>query len=68
VLKIDNEKVALTRAEAIMTVRALSKASNVAASTISKIEKGHTEPNLVTIGKLAKALGVSVSSLVKNKD
>ena len=62
-IKVNTDKVILSRAEASMTVRELSKASNVAASTISKIEKGHTEPNLITVGKLAKALGVRVSDL-----
>jgi transcriptional regulator with XRE-family HTH domain len=63
-LKIDIEKIIVARADATMTIRDLSKASKVAVSTISKIEKGHVEPNLVTIGKLAKVLGISVSSLI----
>lgn len=63
-IKVNTDKVILARAEAAMTVRELSKASNVAASTICKLEKGHTEPNLITLGKLAKALGVRVSDLI----
>lgn len=63
-LKVNKEKVILARAQAAMTVRELSNVSSVAASTISKIEKGHVEPNPVTVGRLAKALGVRVSDLI----
>lgn len=67
-LKVNTDNVVLARATAAMTVRELSKASKVATSTINKIEKGHTKPNLVTIGKLAKVLGVKVSDLVEQEN
>ena len=66
-LKVDNNKVILARATAIMTVRDLSKASGVAVSTINKIEKGYIEPNPITLGKLAKALDVPIAEfLIEN--
>jgi DNA-binding XRE family transcriptional regulator len=65
-LKVDSNKLILARANIPMTVRELSKASGVAVSTISKIENGHCEPNLITIGKLAKALNIKVQDLLEN--
>lgn len=63
-LKVDKQKVILARAQAIMTVRELAKESNVAASTISKIENGHIEPNPVTLGRIAKALRIPIENLL----
>lgn len=63
-LKVDTTKMVLARAEAVMTVRELSKVSKVAASTINRIERGHIDPNPVTIGRIAKALNVSVNELI----
>jgi transcriptional regulator with XRE-family HTH domain len=64
-LKVDKNKMVLARAQSIMTIRQLSKMSKVAASTISRIEKGHIDPNPVTVGKIAKALNVSVNELIE---
>jgi transcriptional regulator with XRE-family HTH domain len=63
-LKINKEKVILARAQAAMTIRDLSKVSTVAASTINRIEKGYIEPNPVTIGRIAKALNITVEELL----
>lgn len=65
-LEIDRHKFILARAQAAMTVRELSNAANVAASTITKIERGKSAPNPVTIGKLAKALNVDVTKIIKD--
>jgi transcriptional regulator with XRE-family HTH domain len=63
-IKVDTNKMVLARAQSAMTIRQLSKVSKVAASTINRIEKGHIEPNPVTIGRIAKALNVSVNELI----
>lgn len=63
-LKVNREKFIIARAQATMTVRELSKESNVAASTISRIEKGHIEPNPVTLGRIAKALKISLEEII----
>ena len=42
----------------------LSKISKVAQSSISEYETGGVEPNLRTLIRLAKALGVSVESIL----
>ncbi len=51
------------RAEKQMTVRELAQASGVNKNTISNLEHGLRKPRLVTLGKLADALGVPVEAL-----
>jgi len=63
-LKIDKEKLIMTRAQEAITVRELSELSGVAVSTINRIEKGYIDPNPTTVGKIAKALHVKVKDLV----
>src|SRR5215210_1044423 len=46
-----------------MTLMELEAASGVGASTISKIERGVTQPQAGTLHKLAEALGVEVDQL-----
>lgn len=63
-LKVDRQKVVLARAGAALTTRELANMSSVAVSTISKIENGHIDPNPVTLGRIAKALKISVEELL----
>lgn len=58
------QELRIARAEAEMTLMELEAASGVGASTISKIERGVTQPQVATLHKLAEALGVSVADLV----
>ncbi len=51
-----------------LSVRGLAKMAGVQFSTVHRIETGKMSPRLVTLTKLAKALGVSVSDLVKNRE
>ena len=51
------------RAEAGLTGTALAARSGVTREQISRIEHGHYEPNAATLGKLAKALGVTVEEI-----
>lgn len=46
-----------------MTVKALVEQSGVARSNIERIETGNANPKVETLGKLAKALDVSVHDL-----
>lgn len=62
-LMVNTKKLVLARAQAALTVRELSKKSGVTTSTINRIEKGHIEPNPVTVGKIARALNVPVETL-----
>ena len=57
-------RVKIERARAGLTVDDLSKISKVDRQTISRIEKGMTEPRVSTLGKIAKALNIDVEELV----
>jgi transcriptional regulator with XRE-family HTH domain len=48
-----------------MTLRELSKRAGVSKETISELERGLRHPQMLTIGKLAEALNVSVDELVE---
>lgn len=51
-----------------MSIRALSEKSKVAKSHIEKIEAGETNPTIVTMCKLARALGVPITELFSCDD
>jgi transcriptional regulator with XRE-family HTH domain len=53
----------IARSKAGMTLMELEAASGVGASTISKIERGVSQPQANTLHKLADALGVEVAEL-----
>ncbi len=56
-------KLVYWRAKRGLSVRELEEKSGVAASTISKLEKGKRSPQPSTLGKLATALEVDVTEL-----
>jgi transcriptional regulator with XRE-family HTH domain len=58
------ERLRIARAKAGMTLMELEAASGVGASTISKIERGVTQPQAITLQKLADAVGVEVEELL----
>jgi transcriptional regulator with XRE-family HTH domain len=51
-----------------LTVAELGAAAGISSGMLSKIENGTISPSLATIGALAKALNVSVSSLFAESD
>jgi transcriptional regulator with XRE-family HTH domain len=53
------EKLRLARVEAGMTVREAAEASGRSKDSVSKIERGLQAPTPLTVGKLARAYGVS---------
>jgi transcriptional regulator with XRE-family HTH domain len=57
------QELRIARAKAGMTLMELEAASGVGASTISKIERGVTQPQANTLHKLADGLGVEVGEL-----
>ena len=65
-MKLDLKKLEMAMAEKCYTIQELSKKSSVAVSTISKIFNKGQQPNLWTIGKLARALRVPVKDLIIN--
>ena len=54
-------ELARERARAGLTQRELAEASGVRQETISRLERGHANPALGTVERLARALGLTVS-------
>lgn len=61
------EKIREIRKAKNITINQISKETGLTASFISQFERGKTEASVASIQKIAKALGVSVSSLFNNK-
>jgi transcriptional regulator with XRE-family HTH domain len=66
-MEIDVERIKALRKERVLTVRELAAAAGVSATTVSNIERGQSEAYPGTIRKLATALGVEPSELVKRE-
>lgn len=47
-----------------ISLTALSRKSNIAASSLSRYAKGQIKPNPKNIGKLAEALNVNIDELI----
>lgn len=63
-MKADRDKIRMAMARACMTVKDLENASDTQRQTIHRIlRECSTRP--ATIGRIAKALGVDVSEIVK---
>ena len=56
------------RVQQALSLRALAERSSVAFDTINKLELGHRPARLVTIRKLADALGVEPRELMKGEE
>jgi transcriptional regulator with XRE-family HTH domain len=63
--EVDGQKLRQLRVERALSLRALKEKSGVAYDTINKLENGHRPARLVTIRKLADALGVQPRELIK---
>jgi transcriptional regulator with XRE-family HTH domain len=64
-VEIDVDKLQRLRKQRVMSIGDLSAAAGVHRNTISRIEKDRVEARTSTIRKLAKALEVDPSELVK---
>lgn len=62
-MKINIKNLIIARANAGLTTEEITKMAKISKKTYSQIENGHTKPNIVTIGKIAKALNISVETL-----
>ena len=58
-------KLAELRATAGLTVRQLAEESKVSPTTINRLERGKIKSHPVTIGRLARILGVSLADLAE---
>ena len=66
--EVDGQKLRQLRVEMALSLRALKERSGVAYDTINKLENGHRPARLVTIRKLADALGVEPKELMKGEE
>jgi transcriptional regulator with XRE-family HTH domain len=66
--EVDGQRLRELRVEKALSLRALKERSGVAYDTINKLELGYRPARLVTIRKLAEALGVEPKELMKGEE
>jgi XRE family transcriptional regulator, regulator of sulfur utilization len=66
--EVGGQRLRQLRVERALSLRALAERSGVAFDTINKLELGHRPARLVTIRKLADALGVESKELMKEEE
>jgi transcriptional regulator with XRE-family HTH domain len=66
--EVNGQRLRELRVQQALSLRALAQRSGVAFDTINKLELGHRPARLVTIRKLADALGVEPKELMKEED
>ncbi len=66
--EVNGQRLRQLRIERALSLRALAQRSGVAFDTINKLELGHRPARLVTIRKLAEALGVEPRELMKGEE
>lgn len=69
IVKINPTRFNVTMAKLCLTTRDLQKSGGLSRSTIAKVKNDpNYVPNLKTIGKIAKALGVTVEYLTETEE
>jgi XRE family transcriptional regulator, regulator of sulfur utilization len=66
--EVDGQRLRQLRVERALSLRALGERSGVAFATINELENGYRPARLVTIRKLAEALGVEPTELMKREE
>ncbi len=66
--EVDGQKLRTLRVEKALSLRALDERSGVTFATINNLENGNRPARLVTIRKLAEALGVEPKDLMKGEE
>jgi HTH-type transcriptional regulator, competence development regulator len=66
--EVNGHRLRQLRVQRALSLRALAQRSGVAFDTINKLELGHRPARLVTIRKLAEALGVEPTELMKGEE
>lgn len=64
-MKVDNKKLDVAMAYACLTVNELSQQSGVNIVTLARVRRGIQETMPKTVGKIAKALKVSVEEIIE---
>lgn len=63
-MKLDVEKLKIFQAQSCLENKALAEKSGISITSLQRIKNGSTNPRLITIGKLARALNVEVTKLI----
>jgi transcriptional regulator with XRE-family HTH domain len=66
--EVDGQRLRQLRVERAFSLRALGERSGVTFATINNLENGNRPARLVTIRKLAEALGVEPKELMKGEE
>ena len=66
--EVNGQRLRQLRVQRALSLRALAQRSGVAFDTINKLELGHRPARLTTIRKLAEALGVEPTELMKEEE
>ena len=66
--EVNGQRLRELRVQQALSLRALAERSGVAFDTINKLELGYRPARLVTIRKLADALGVEPKELMKGEN
>ena len=66
--EVNGQRLRHLRVQRALSLRALAQRSGVAFDTINKLELGRRPARLVTIRKLADALGVEPKELMKGEE
>ena len=66
--EVNGQRLRQLRVQRALSLRALAQRSDVAFDTINKLELGHRPARPVTIRKLADALGVEPTELMKGEE
>jgi transcriptional regulator with XRE-family HTH domain len=66
--EVDGQRLREQRVKRALSLRALGERSGVSFATINNLENGNRPARLVTIRKLAEALGVEPKELMKGEE
>lgn len=66
--EVDGQRLRQLRVERALSLRALGERSGATFATINNLENGNRPARLVTIRKLAEALGVEPKELMKGEE
>jgi transcriptional regulator with XRE-family HTH domain len=66
--EVDGQRIRELRVQRALSLRALGERSGVTFATINNLENGRRPARLVTIRKLAEALGVEPRELMKGEE
>lgn len=65
-MELDLKKVRIAQAKACLSVNELADKSGLGRATVSKILNGTATPSVKSVGLLAKALNVDVTTIIKD--